>query len=144
MGLSGSTQHLRVNVRLYNMPFSERLADRVRTALQDRADVVEKKMFGGIAFMIQGSMACGVMGDDLMARLAPDQYAAALGKPHVRVMDFTGRPLKGFVYVEAAGIRTAPQLKKWVDETVTFATSAEQVAKQKKKAAKPKRRVRTP
>lgn len=121
------------------MAYSEQLADRVRMALEGRDDVVEKKMFGGIAFMIGGSMACGIVGDDLMARVGPDRFEVALGRPHVRVMDFTGHPMKGFVFVAATGIRTAPQLKRWVDETVAFATSPEQVAKQKKKATKPKK-----
>ncbi len=108
-------------------------------ALDDRDDVAEKKMFGGVAFMVSGSMACGIIGDDLMARVGADKFEVALGRPHARVMDFTGRPLKGFVYVEAAGIRTAAQLKRWVDETVAFASSPEQIAQQKKKAAKPKK-----
>ena len=79
------------------MPYSEKLADRIRMALDGRDDVVEKKMFGGVAFMVSGSMACGIIGDDLMARVGADQFEVALGRPHARVMDFTGRPLKGFV-----------------------------------------------
>lgn len=113
---------------------------RVRVALEDRDDVVEKKMFGGLCFMVAGSMACGVMGDDLMARVGADGYEAALGRPHARVMDFTGRPLRGFVVVDAAGLQAAPVLRTWVREAVAFATSEEQLAKQRKAARKPKRR----
>jgi TfoX/Sxy family transcriptional regulator of competence genes len=119
--------------------YSEELADRVRVALEGRDDVTEKKMFGGIAFMVGGSMACGIVGDALMARVAPDQFEVALSRPHARVMDFTGRPMTGFVYVDPAGLRTAAALKRWVDETVAFATSPEQVARQRKKAAKPRK-----
>lgn len=119
-------------------PYSEHLADRIRAALSDRDDVVEKKMFGGIAFMVAGSMAIGILGEDLMARVGAERYEAALERPHVKVMDFTGRPLKGFVRVEAKGIATAATLKKWIAETVAYATSPEQREKQKK-AAKAKR-----
>jgi len=126
------------------MPYCERLAERIRMTLVGRDDVTEQKMFGGIAFMVSGSMACGIIGDDLMARVGADQFEVALSRPHAKVMDFTGRPLSGFVIVEAAGVRTAPALKKWVEETVAFATSDEQIAKQKKKAAKPKKRKALP
>jgi hypothetical protein len=114
------------------MPYSEELALRIRTALGDRDDVEEKHMFGGIAFMVAGSMACGIIDKDLMARVGSDRYEKALSRPHTRLMTFTGRPLKGFIIVEAAGIKTAASLKKWVDETVAFVTSPEQRAKQKK------------
>jgi hypothetical protein len=113
------------------MAYSEELADRVRAALDGRTDVAEKTMFGGVAFMVAGSMACGIVGNDLMARVGPDRYDEALARPHARLMDFTGRPLRGFVLVGAAGIQTAAALTKWVEETVAFATSPEQ---RKKKA----------
>jgi hypothetical protein len=121
------------------MAYDERLAERIRTTLGGRDDVEEKRMFGGLAFMVAGSMACGIVGSDLMARVGDERFDAALARPHARLMDFTGKPLRGFVLVGAAGVRTAAQLKKWVDETVSFATSAEQRAKQKKTAAKKKR-----
>src|SRR5688500_17257515 len=103
------------------MPYSELLADRIRAVLAERHDVIEKKMFGGIAFMVAGSMACGIVGEDLMARVGPDRYEDALSRPHARLMDFTGRPLRGFVLVGAPGIRTDRGLQKWIDETVAFA-----------------------
>lgn len=113
------------------MAYDEKLADRVRTALTEREDVVEKKMFGGLAFMVAGSMACGIMGDDLLARVARDCYDEALARPHVRVMAFTGRPMRGFVIVGAAALETKARLKKWVDETVAVAVTQPKKPKRK-------------
>ena len=127
------------------MAYSEKLADRIRTVLQDRDDVVEKKMFGGLAFMVAGSMACGIVGDDLMARVGRDRYEAALARPHARIMDFTGRPLRGFILVGAAGVRTGPSLKRWVDETVALAVSLpkEKTPKATRKKTTPKKKKKT-
>ena len=102
------------------MAFDEQLAERVRAVLADRADLDERKMFGGLAFMLGGHMACGIVGDDLMLRLGPDGAQAALATPHVRPMDFTGRPMRAMVYVGAEGVRTAAQLRRWVAAAVTF------------------------
>jgi hypothetical protein len=113
--------------------YSEKLADRIRAALDGRDDVVEKRMFGGVAFMVAGSMACGIVGNDLMARVGPDRYEQALARPHARLMDFTGRPLRGFILVGAPGIRTTAALEKWIDETVSFALS---LPKKKRKRTK--------
>ncbi|NUO49134.1 MAG: TfoX/Sxy family protein [Polyangiaceae bacterium] len=121
------------------MPYSEELALRIRTALGDRDDVEEKQMFGGIAFMVAGSMACGVIDKDLLARVGSEQHEEALSRAHTRLMTFTGRPMKGFIIVDAAGIRTAASLKKWVDRTVAFVTSPEQRAKQKAALARKKK-----
>jgi hypothetical protein len=115
------------------MAYSEELADRIRAALRDRDDVVEKTMFGGVAFMVAGRMACGIVGKDLMARVGPDRHQHALSRPHARLMDFTGRPLRGFVLVGAPGIRTDAALERWIDETVSFALS---LPKQKRKTKK--------
>jgi uncharacterized protein (TIGR02453 family) len=103
------------------MAYSEDLAARVRGTLGDRDDVVEKKMFGGLAFMVGGKMACGIVKDDLMARVGDDRYEDALARPHARVMDFTGKPMRGFVLVGAEGVRTAASLRKWVAEALSFA-----------------------
>ena len=86
------------------MAFDEVLAERVSGVLGEAPDVVAKRMFGGIAFMVAGNMACGVVGDDLMVRVGPDDWAACLRLPHVREMDFTGRSLRGMVYVDAGGL----------------------------------------
>jgi hypothetical protein len=80
-------------------------------------------MFGGIAFMLNGNMCCGVVKDDLMVRLAPDRSEEALQLPHARPMDFTGRPMKGFVFVEPAGVATDEALREWVKRGVEFAST---------------------
>ncbi|MFQ5589509.1 MAG: TfoX/Sxy family protein, partial [Nitrospiria bacterium] len=85
------------------MAYDEGLAERLREIFIDRQGLVEKKMFGGIAFMLCGHMCCGIVNETLMARVGPDQYAAALAHPHAREMDFTGRPMKGLVYIDPEG-----------------------------------------
>ena len=102
------------------MPFDEELAARVREVISEYGPPDERKMFGGLAFMFKGYMCCGVMKDDLLVRLGPDGAAAALEKKHVRVMDFTGRPMKGYVVVEPPGLRTEATLRAWVDSCVKF------------------------
>lgn len=101
------------------MAYSEKLADRVRDALEGRDGVSEKKMFGGLAFMVHGHMACGVVGDDLMLRLGADGAEEVLTRTHVRPMDFTGRPMTGMVFVGAAGLR-GTALARWVEATLAF------------------------
>lgn len=99
------------------MAFDTHLADRLRTAiLRARPDepVDERKMFGGLALMLGGSMACGVIGDELMVRVGHDATAAALQRPHARPMDFTGKPLRGFVYVAGPGFASDADLDAWV------------------------------
>ncbi len=106
------------------MAYDEGLANRIRTALRGRDDVVEKKMFGGLTFMVAGTMACGVVHDDLMVRVGPDGHEAALAQPHTRPMDFTGRPIRGMVYVDPAGLASDADLAHWVDRAVSVATAA--------------------
>jgi TfoX/Sxy family transcriptional regulator of competence genes len=81
------------------MAYDETLTARVRHTLRRRSDVAERKMFGGIAFLLNGRMCCGVAGSDLVVRVVDTEMAAALARPHVRPMDLTGRPLRGFVFV---------------------------------------------
>jgi TfoX/Sxy family transcriptional regulator of competence genes len=107
------------------MAYDEALADRIRTTLRGRDDVVEKKMFGGLTFMVGGRMACGVVHDDLMVRVGAAGHDAALAEPHTREMDFTGRPSRGMVYVEPAGVRSDADLARWVDRAV-HAVAAEE------------------
>src|SRR5919201_2022851 len=102
------------------MAYSERLADRVRALLSDRDDVVERPMFGGLTFMVRGHMCCGVHGDELIVRLHPDDEEAALARPHARPMDFTARPMRGFVTVAPDGM-TARALRSWVTLAVEHA-----------------------
>lgn len=104
------------------MAYDEHLADRIAHLLEKRGDVVTKKMFGGFCFMVSGHMCCGIVGDELMARVGPEQYADALATEHAREMDFTGRSMKGMVYVSNAGIDKDADLKKWIDRCLTFVT----------------------
>ncbi len=105
------------------MAYDSKLADRVRTALEGHLGLVEKKMFGVIAFMLNGNMCCGVINDDLMVRVGPDGFEDALARPHARPMDFTGRPMKGFVFVGPEGTQTESNVEKWVLRGVAFAGS---------------------
>jgi TfoX/Sxy family transcriptional regulator of competence genes len=102
------------------MAYDEKLAERVREALSDRKGLTEKKMFGGLAFMLRGHMCCGVLQDDLVVRVGPKRYEQALSQPHARPMNFTGRPLKGFVTVGPLGYKTDKALQKWVKQAVEF------------------------
>ncbi len=103
------------------MAYNEHLAERIRRLLEGRRDVSEKKMFGGLAFMVRGNMCFGVNGDELMARVGPGAYETALKRKHAREMDFTGRALKGYVYVSADGVKSNVALKSWLDRSVAFA-----------------------
>ncbi len=104
------------------MAYDEHLAARVRTLLAPRTDVSERKMFGGLTFMIGGNMCCGVNGDELIVRLDPDCEVEALARPHARPMDFTGRPMRGFVTVRPDGLN-GDRLNRWVQEAVARAES---------------------
>lgn len=105
------------------MAYDEKLAQRIRELLKGKRGIGEKKMFGGIAILHKGKMCCGVLNDDLVARVGAAGHAKALAKPHVRPMDFTGRELKGFVYVAPAAIKDKRSLKRWVDACVAYAAS---------------------
>ncbi len=102
------------------MAYDEGLAERLREVFAGSTDVEEKKMFGGLAFMVRGSMCVGVTGDELMARVGPDQYDEALTLPDARNMDFTGRPMKGFIYVGTDGIESDDSLSGWVERCLEF------------------------
>ncbi len=102
------------------MAYDETLAGRLRKALRGAGAVSEKKMFGGIAFMLNGNMCCGVINDLLMARVGPEAYAGALERPHARPMDFAKRPMKGYVYVEPGGLGSDKELREWVGRCVEF------------------------
>jgi TfoX/Sxy family transcriptional regulator of competence genes len=101
------------------MSYDEQLADRVRDVLEGRSGVGERKMFGGLAFMLDGHMCCGIVGKDLMLRLGTDGSDKAINSPHVRPMDFTGRPMTSMVYVEPGGLRGA-SLRRWVEKAAAF------------------------
>jgi TfoX/Sxy family transcriptional regulator of competence genes len=103
------------------MAYDEGLARRIREALGELPGLVEKKMFGGIGFMVQGNMACGVNKDDLIVRVGAERYEEALASPHTRPFDMTGRPMKGWVMVSANGYESDDALKDWVQQGVEFA-----------------------
>jgi hypothetical protein len=105
------------------MAYDETVANRVRQALSKRCDFDEKRMFGGLAFLVQGHTCCGIVGSELMVRVGPEGYAEALAVPHAREMDFTGRPLKGMVYVASAGFRTEKALDAWMGRGLAFVLS---------------------
>jgi TfoX/Sxy family transcriptional regulator of competence genes len=105
------------------MAFDEALADRIRDVLASRSDLSERKMFGGIAFMLAGNMAVGVIGEDLMVRLDPADAEKALREPHTRPMDFTGKPAKNMVYVDAQGTASDEDLAAWVEASADYASS---------------------
>jgi TfoX/Sxy family transcriptional regulator of competence genes len=102
------------------MPYNEVLAQRVRATLAEQDAVDEKKMFGGLAFMLHGNMCCGIIRDDLMVRVGAEQYADALAQPHARELDFTGRPMRGMIVVDAAGLSSDADLEAWVRRGVAF------------------------
>ena len=104
------------------MPYDEKLVERVRGVLAGKA-VEERKMFGGLTFMVQGNMCCGVAGNRLMVRVGPEKYDEALGQKHAQLMDFTGRPMKGFVFVGSEGLASDKDLAAWVQRGVEFALS---------------------
>ena len=105
------------------MAFDEGLAQRVREVLEEQPALVEKKMFGGIGFMLQGNLACGVQGDELIVRVGPERYEQSLARAHTRLFDFTGRPMKGWVMVASGGYESDDALKDWVQQGVDFALS---------------------
>lgn len=102
------------------MPCDEQLVARVRAVLQRAGGVAERRMFGGVCFMLGGNMACGVVSTDLMVRVGADKYDDALKQPHVRKMDFTGRPMKGYVFVSAAGTKSDSSLRYWTQLGVAY------------------------
>ena len=105
------------------MTYDDGLAHRIRETLGDRPGLEEKKMFGGIAFMLDGNMVCGVVDDSLLARVGPDAYEEALEEPHAREMDFTGQPMTGIVFVDPAGLMEDADLTEWIDWCLEFVES---------------------
>ncbi len=97
------------------MVYDEGLAQRVRDVLAEQQGISEKCMFGGIAFLLEGNMFVGVNKDNLMVRVGPDAYDTLMGEPHAREMDFTGKPMRGFVYVAPEGLESDADLRRWVE-----------------------------
>lgn len=105
------------------MPYDEMLAARVYTALGSFPGLEEKKMFGGVGFLVNGNMACGVHKNDLIVRVGAAKYKEALSRSHTRVFDMTGRSMTGWVAVEPEGCASEADLKSWVEQGLVFAKS---------------------
>jgi TfoX/Sxy family transcriptional regulator of competence genes len=105
------------------MAYNQALADRIRVQIIDKPGFSEKKMFGGIGFMLRGNMACGVNKENLIARVGAEKYEDALTQPHTRPFDFTGRPMTGWVMVAPEGYKTDDDLRDWLRLGVECALS---------------------
>ena len=105
------------------MAYDEGLAERLHDYFEGRDDVEVKKMFGGLCFMVSNHMCCGIVGDTLMARVGPNAYDECLSKKHTREMDFTGKAMKGMVYVAPEGIAEDLDLKRWIETCEKFIKS---------------------
>ena len=103
------------------MAYDEGLAQRIREEMGGLPGYTEKKMFGGVGYMLQGNMACGVNGPDLIVRVGPERYEKALAEPNTRVFDMTGRPMKGWVVISPQGCEEDKDLKAWVKQGVEYA-----------------------
>lgn len=105
------------------MAYDEGLAQRIGDMLGEQPGLVEKKMFGGVGFLLHGNMACGVHKDALVVRVGPERYDEALKRPHTRPFDITGRPMKGWVMLAADGYEADDDLNSWVQQGIEFALS---------------------
>lgn len=105
------------------MAYDEGLARRIQGIMVGLPGTIEKKMFGGVGYMLRGNMACGVNGDDLIVRVGPEGYEEALARPHTKEFDMTGRPMKGWVVVTADGVESDDQLEAWVQQGVDLSLS---------------------
>jgi len=122
--------------------YDEALASRLRAVLaaclversgtEAPPGVEEKRMFGGLTFMVGGQMCCGVFKDDLVVRIGPERFAEAVAEPHVRAMDFTGRPMTGMIQVAPAGVTTAEALAAWVQRGLDYVASHPRTAKRRR------------
>ena len=105
------------------MPYDTLLAARILAALGPLPELVEKKMFGGVGFLVNGNMVCGVHKNDLIVRVGPENYAQTLSRPHTHVFDMTGHPMTGWVVVDPEGCATEGDLQAWVEQGLAFARS---------------------
>ena len=117
------------------MAYDEALAERIRALLRNRRDVAERQMFGGVAFMMRGRMGCGIVGSTLMVRVDPTDADRLLRAPHARPMDFTGRPMRGFLFVDPPGVATAAGLRAWIRRATAWVDSQPPKAPVKRQVA---------
>ena len=113
------------------MAYDQAIGERLRRAVGVRKGLTESGMFGGLTFLLNGNMCCGVARDELVLRVERERSVELASKKHVRLCDITGKPMRGLVMVEREGFRTAAALRKWVEEAVEFTSSLP-----RKKAAK--------
>jgi len=111
--------------------YSEKLNNRIREALAHLLAVEEKYMFGGVCFMLNGKMCVGVVGDEMMCRIGPDAYEDALERKGCREMIFTGKPMKGYVYVSEEGMRSKKDFDYWIGLCISFNKQAKAAKKKK-------------
>src|SRR5262245_48813469 len=102
------------------MPFDESLAARIRDTLARTKGIVEKKMFGGVGFLLNGNMLVGVWKDSIIVRIGPDAYEDALLEPHVREFDVTGKPMKGWIMVDSDGVEEDKDITTWIKRASSF------------------------
>ena len=105
------------------MSYDENLAQRIRKLLAGQPGRTEKRMFGGVSFMLQGNMACGVLKEEMIVRIDPEEHDVAVAKPHVRTFDFSGRPMKGWIMVAPGAHASEEGLQAWVQQGVRYALS---------------------
>src|SRR5688500_12014277 len=115
------------------MPYDEELAERVREIVNEKAKPTEINMFGGIAFMVSGHMCVGVLKENVVLRLGGDEAEVALEDPHVRPMDFTGKPMRNFLYLEAGATASESDLRAWIDKAWAFVATLPPKKKRSKK-----------
>jgi TfoX/Sxy family transcriptional regulator of competence genes len=120
------------------MAYNEKLADRIREQLVDKRKVEEKQMMGGLAFMVNDKMCVGVWKDEMMCRIDPDVWEEALSKTGCRVMDFTGKPMKGFVLIDETGMRSKKEFDYWIGLCLEFNKKAKSSKKKNKTKTKAK------
>ena len=125
------------------MACDEGLVERIRLELKDDFNITEKRMFGGVCFLINGNMLCGVAKDTLMARLGPAAHEAALARRHVRPMDFTGEPMRGYVFIDSEGLAEDRDLRQWLDACLAYVSALPPKAPKVTKPGKPRSETKT-
>ena len=126
------------------MPYDETLVERLRPLFRGKYSVKEKRMFGGLAFMVNGHMCCGIVKSDLMLRLTPETAAAALREPNTRQVDFTGKPMKSMIYVAPEGIDSDSSRERWVRLAEQVARALPSPAEQQRVPSKGGRKASGP
>lgn len=105
------------------MAYDEDLASRIELALEGKPNILAKKMFGGVGYLLNGNMACGVHKGFLIVRVGPETYEEAISAPHTRIFDMSGRPMKGWIMVEPDGFKSQELLLSWVNRGLSFAAT---------------------